>query len=144
MTNPLKRLLPLALLTCSGASLLAAADGSWLRRVPAADHARINPLAAEPSAAAAGSHLYSNECSKCHGDQAQGKGSRPALTSPRIAQATDGDLFWLLKNGNPWKGMPAWSTLPDAQRWQIVAYIRSLNPPSTSTPSAPSPESPSK
>ena len=136
--KPIKHLAT-ALLVCSAASLLAAADGSWLRRVPSADHARTNPLPDQSSAAAAGSHLYANECSKCHGDQAQGKGSRPALVSPRIAQSTDGDLFWLLKNGNPWKGMPAWSSLPDAQRWQIVAYVRSLNP-----SSAPAPESSSK
>jgi mono/diheme cytochrome c family protein len=44
-----------------------------------------------------------------------------------VAGATDGELAWLMKNGNPWKGMPAWSSLPDAERWQLVAYLKSIN-----------------
>jgi mono/diheme cytochrome c family protein len=47
--------------------------------------------------------------------------------SARVAGATDGELAWLMKNGNPWKGMPAWSSLPDAERWQLVAYVKSIN-----------------
>ncbi len=117
----------IALLVLSASLLMGAADGSWLRRVPAADQARTNPLPDQKAAAEAGLHLYSNNCAKCHGDHAQGKGSRPPLVSDRIAHATDGDLAWILKNGNSWKGMPSWSSMPDAQRWQLVAYLRSLN-----------------
>lgn len=107
---------------------MGAADGSWLRRVSATDHNRTNPLADQKAAAEAGSHIYANECAHCHGAEAQGKGNRPALISERIrTQATDGDLAWLLKNGNSWKGMPSWSSMPDAQRWQLVAYVRSIN-----------------
>ena len=111
------------------AALMGAADGSWLRRVPAADHARLNPQADKAGAAEAGSHLYANDCAKCHGEQGQGKGARPAVVSARVAGASDGDLAWLLRNGNSWKGMPSWSSMPDAQRWQLVAYLRNLNIP---------------
>jgi mono/diheme cytochrome c family protein len=93
----------------------------------AADRARVNPLTDQAAAAEAGAHLYANECSKCHGVSAEGKGSRPALVSDRVAHATDGELAWMLRNGNPWKGMPSWSVLPDAQRWQLVAYLRKIN-----------------
>jgi mono/diheme cytochrome c family protein len=51
--------------------------------------------------------------------------------SERVRNATDGDLAWLLRNGNSWKGMPSWSSMPDARRWQVVAYLRSLNPPAS-------------
>lgn len=108
---------------------MGAADGSWLKRVPPADHAKISPLPDQKAAAEAGQHLYADYCAKCHGEQGQGNRSRPAVISPRIAGTTDGDLAWLLRNGNSWKGMPAWSSLPDAQRWQLVAYLRTINAP---------------
>lgn len=105
----------------------AKADGSWLRNVQQADRERVNPFAAQPEAIAAGRNLFMNNCAKCHGNEAEGKGSRPALRSDRIRNATDGEIAWLLKNGNVFKGMPRWSGLPEQERWQIVAYIRSLN-----------------
>ena len=37
-------------------------------------------------------------------------------------------LRWLLKNGDVYRGMPRWSGLPEQERWQIIAYIRSLGP----------------
>jgi len=50
----------------------------------------------------------------------------PSLRHPEVQNATDGTLFWLLTNGVAWKGMPVWSKLPDAQRWQLVRYLKSL------------------
>ena len=108
---------------------LAAANGSWLKSVPQADRARTNPFAGNPGAAAAGQNLFHNNCAKCHGQNADGKGSRPSLKSDRIQHATDGELAWLIKNGEAFKGMPGWGALPDPERWQIIAYIRSLNAP---------------
>ncbi len=115
------------MLLATAVALMGAADGSWLKRVSAVDRARTNPLPDQHAAAEAGGHVYTQECARCHGEQAQGKGSRPTLISPRIAGATDGELYWILKNGNPWKGMPAWSSMPDNERWQLVSYMRSLN-----------------
>jgi mono/diheme cytochrome c family protein len=104
-----------------------AADGAWLNSVPASARARQNPLAHRPDSVEAGRRLYSDHCASCHGIDARGSGRRPALVSPRIHEATDGDLAWLLENGNLRKGMPSWSKLPDERRWQIIAYLRSLN-----------------
>jgi mono/diheme cytochrome c family protein len=109
--------------------LLAASNGAWLKRVPAADHTRVNPLAGHSDAVAAGSTLYQDNCAKCHGVDGNGRGSRPSLHSARIAAATDGDLFWLLTRGQPFRGMPAWARLSEDQRWQIVAYLRTIQPP---------------
>jgi len=106
--------------------LFGEADGKWLHRVPEEDHARTNPLANQRQAAAAGKVLFSENCSKCHGTDANGLHNRPSLRSERIRHATDGDLAWMLKNGNPYKGMPPWSSLPEQQRWQIITYIRTL------------------
>lgn len=122
-----KRVLQVVMIAAGAAMLMGAADGSWLRRVSAGDHARTSPLKDQAEAAEAGSHLYAESCAKCHGEQGQGKGSRPAVVSARVADASDGDLAWLLKNGNTWKGMPSWSVMPDSERWQLVAYLRRIN-----------------
>ena len=112
----------------AAALLMAAADGAWLQRVPAAIHAMVNPMAAQPQAIAAGLTLYQNNCAQCHGADGNGRGSRPPVHSDRIAGASDGDLFWLLENGQPFRGMPAWAKLPEDKRWQIIAYLRSIQP----------------
>ncbi|HEY9126303.1 MAG TPA: cytochrome c [Acidobacteriaceae bacterium] len=110
------------------AILLAQGDGKWLRRVPDEDHARHNPLAGQSQAISAGRSLFAVNCAKCHNGDATGRTNpyRPSLRSERIRHATDGDLFWMLKNGNPYKGMPQWFALPEEQRWQIISYLRSL------------------
>ena len=114
-----------------GASILcfAEADGSWLTKVPESDRGRTNPFATNPEAALAGANLYQTNCAKCHGTDAAGRGSRPSLKSERVRNATDGELAWLLKSGEPFKGMPGWGGLPEQKRWQLVAYLRSLNAP---------------
>jgi mono/diheme cytochrome c family protein len=108
------------------AVLLAQADGKWLHRVPDEDHARTNPLRGQAQAAAAGKALFEQNCVKCHGADANGLRNRPSLRSERIRRATDGDLAWMLQHGNPYKGMPPWSSLPEQQRWQIIAFLRTL------------------
>lgn len=117
------------LLLGASAACFAAADGAWLRKVPAAESQRVNPFAGQPDAVAAGRNLFLANCARCHGANAQGKGGRPALHSERLSEASDGDLAWILKNGVVFKGMPRWAGLPEQERWQIVAYLRSLNPP---------------
>jgi mono/diheme cytochrome c family protein len=119
------------LILASAVLVMGAADGAWLQRVPAKDHERVNPLQrnadTSQTAAAAGARIFSNNCAKCHGNDAMGRSGRPSLISNRIAHATDGDLFWIVTNGNAWKGMPPWQMLPEKQRWQVVTYLRSLN-----------------
>jgi mono/diheme cytochrome c family protein len=104
-----------------------AADGSWLKNVPSRDHEKRNPFREQPEAIAAGRRIFLDRCAHCHGENAEGTKKRPPLTSPRVRQlATEGDLHWLLVNGNMRKGMPSWSKLPDPQIWQVISYVKSL------------------
>lgn len=105
----------------------AKSDGAWLRKVGPSDRARTNPYAGSGEAIAAGRNLFLENCAKCHGENAQGRGSRPSLRSDRLRSATDGEIAWIVKNGNPFAGMPSWGGLPEPERWQLVAYLRSLN-----------------
>lgn len=114
-------------LVLTSSLVFAKSDGAWLKRVSESDRQRRNPYAGNADDIAAGRNLFLNNCAKCHGESATGKGSRPSLRSDRLQHATDGEVAWILKNGNPYKGMPSWGGLPEQERWQIVAYIRSLN-----------------
>jgi len=105
-----------------------AADGSWLKHVPESDRQRLNPFAGQADAVEAGHRMFEDHCAKCHGEDALGRGKRPSLRSDRVQHATDGEIFWLLKNGNLAKGMPTWAALPEPMRWQVVTFIKSLGP----------------
>lgn len=100
-----------------------------LAKAPKKAAARHNPLATDPEAPVAGAKLFAQHCAECHGETAEGGKKGPGLRAPDVQQATPGALFWLLTNGVVRKGMPVWSKLPDAQRWQLVSYIKSLGGP---------------
>jgi len=109
-------------------ALFATSDGAWLMKVPARDREKVNPYRDQTDAVAAGRRIYVDHCAHCHGDDAQGTKKRPSLKSARVQQeATEGDLHWLLVNGNRGQGMPSWTKLGDPQIWQVIAYVKSLH-----------------
>ena len=72
--------------------------------------------------------IFVDHCAHCHGNDAEGTKKRPSLKSARVQQeATDGDLHWLLVNGNRGQGMPSWVKLGDPQIWQVICYVKSLH-----------------
>jgi mono/diheme cytochrome c family protein len=97
-----------------------------LEQAPSKEANRSNPYQGQENARRAGQKLYQRECSACHGRDAMGSGRAPALASPVVRQATPGAIFWLLRNGSLWHGMPSFSHLPEQQRWQIVTYLKTL------------------
>ena len=103
-----------------------AGDGVWLTKVPDKQRTRENPFAGRPEAVAAGAKLFRQNCSTCHCSEALGTKKYPNLHTEQVRAATDGELEWLLKNGSMKNGMPSWSKLPEQQRWQIVAFLKSL------------------
>lgn len=114
------------LLLCGTLALAATLHSRW-DRVPAKDHMRTDPVAGNPGAVAAGRRIYREHCEQCHKADARGdEGKHPSLRSEHVRAATDGDLEWFLRQGDLARGMPSWSSLPQAQRWQLVAYLRSL------------------
>lgn len=118
----------LATIVLSATTALLAAQSGWLRKVPDPDRGRVNPYAGQTDAAAAGKLIFEDNCAKCHGDDAEGRHGRPSLRSQRVTHATDGELAWILRNGQSFHGMPSWSSLPEPQRWQIITFLRTLPP----------------
>lgn len=101
-------------------------DGQWLTKVPAKAANRSNPLAKDPEAAQAGAKLFAQHCVSCHGPAGEGKDGKPGLHSEHVAQATPGQLYWLLTNGSLKNGMPSWARLPEQQRWQLVTHVKAM------------------
>lgn len=99
-----------------------------LRKAPKKAAARLNPMEGDPDALAAGATLFALRCAECHGEMAEGGRKGPSLRVDPVLQATPGTLFWVLTNGVVRKGMPVWSKLPEPQRWQLVSYLKSLQP----------------
>ena len=63
--------------------------------------------------------MFEDHCAKCHAENATGRAKRPSLRSDRVQRATDGEIFWLLRNGNLPKGTPTRAALAEPMRWQI-------------------------
>jgi mono/diheme cytochrome c family protein len=123
----MRRCFGILALALSAALAFGAASSSHWEHVPAKDHARVNPFAGEPEAAMAGALVYREHCQQCHNANALGDGrKKPALRGEGIRATTDGDLEWFLRQGDLGHGMPSWSSLPAAQRWQVIAYLRSI------------------
>lgn len=117
--------------------LSVAVDNSWMERVPEEDRNRTNPFAGQADAVSAGARLFADHCSKCHGADALGRGKRPSLRTRVVQQASDGQIFWFLRNGNLRRGMPSWSSLPEPSRWQIITYLKSLGEQASNSPGDP-------
>lgn len=132
----MKRLITLGI-AWSASMLLAVAigqnvsyqpDPNW--RVPDEAAARRNPLAHKPQAVAGGNKLFLRDCAECHNKDGSGIVRKHAadLQLPVVQGQKDGALFWKITNGNPDRGMPPFSKLPELERWQLVLYLRTLKP----------------
>jgi glucose/arabinose dehydrogenase len=103
-----------------------AADTTAFHGAPSAASSIANPYGGQPAAISAGGQGYAEHCASCHGNLGQGTGNVPALAHGATQQATDGALFWFITKGAVNDGMPSWAALPEQQRWQIVAYLKTL------------------
>lgn len=106
-------------------SKLAAQDAHF-HNAPTSSYQMKNPYAGQPAAVVAGSKLYATNCGSCHGIGGRGTGNIPPLSHGPTQSASDGEVFWFTTTGSVNNGMPAWASLPEQERWQIVTYLKSL------------------
>lgn len=99
-----------------------------------------NPVAQDRRALEAGRLAYTGSCAVCHGVSGDGKGAfgeglyPPAtnLQGRDTQEKSDAKLFWIIKNGLSFLGMPAFGgNYTDEQIWELVTYTRSLGDAST-------------
>jgi mono/diheme cytochrome c family protein len=82
-------------------------------------------LGAVPDAAAAkrGEPLYAQNCAACHGADARGAQAPNLVRSVVVLHDEKGEeIAQVIKNGRP-QGMPAFTSLTDAQRYDIAEYL---------------------
>jgi DMSO reductase family type II enzyme heme b subunit len=102
----------------------------------AASHA-----SAQAGDAGIGKVVYERKCAGCHGLKGDGKGPAAELLDPKprdftagvykirttaSKMPTDQDLFRIITNGMPGTSMPPWEVLPEKDRWNVVAYVKSF------------------
>jgi mono/diheme cytochrome c family protein len=95
-------------------------------KAPEKYRVRQNPLVGDTSSIPAGKLLFEEHCSECHGHDALGMRRAPSLFRDNVQSAPPGAIFWVMTNGVVRHGMPAWSKLPEPERWQIISYLKSL------------------
>jgi mono/diheme cytochrome c family protein len=134
-----------ACLALSHGTAAWAADAQVLRpRVPPdqIESARSvkNPLQPSSESLEKGRALFEGKafCKACHGSDGKGlpkdlelKGPLPRNFTDKKWQAvrTDGELFWILKNGSPGTDMAPFVplVLTEEEAWQVLLYVRSFN-----------------
>lgn len=117
---------------CALMTLLAVAAGpqnttprTWV--APGTLDAERNPLESQPDAWPGGMKLFRQRCAVCHGADGTGTKRGPNLMTGPVQKQSDGVLFWKISSGNTRAGMPSFSFLPKAQRWQLVSSLRAAS-----------------
>ncbi len=95
----------------------------------------INPTPDTVASVDRGALLYDASCARCHGAEYRGDGPDAGTTevppssliSDLLAGHSDSDLYAWIRDGLP-GGMPgSGTTLTDAQRWDLVNFLRGIN-----------------
>lgn len=109
-------------------------------KAPAKFQSMTNPLPASTGHIKAGETLFQQTakplvCAQCHGAQGDGNGMLGAALVPPprnftcgsvMGEISDGQLYWVIKNGSQGTGMMAFPGLSDEEVWQVIHYIRTL------------------
>ena len=114
------------------AALAAAEVNTTFHDAPDSTKNVKNPYEGRHAAVLAGHQLYNRNCRSCHGRSAEGTGNVPSLVDGKLESVMPGEVFWFITKGDKDSGMPSWAKLPEKERWQLVAYVKSLGLPQTS------------
>jgi len=110
-------------------------------KAPSKYQKKVNPLRNEPRHIKKGkvlAHIKAKPlaCKHCHGMAGNGNGSMTISMNPKprnftckqtMKDISDGQLFWIIKNGSKGSAMPSYAYLSDKKIWQLIHYIRSLS-----------------
>jgi mono/diheme cytochrome c family protein len=106
-----------------------------LRHLATPPGARVmtNPLTLALVEMAAARDHFADHCALCHNNNGDGKTlinaglypPAPDLRQSKTQELSDGELFFIIKHGIRFTGMPGWAG-EDNEHWPLVAFIRHL------------------
>lgn len=102
--------------------------------VPAVFAGRSNPRAGDAAAIARGRSFFGARCALCQGPDGDGRGLEGPVDPPAadltVGGRADDYLLWRITEGGrepPFcSGMPSYRALTETERWELVAYVRTL------------------
>lgn len=134
-----------ALVVVSGIVPIAASSGHWaitrwflhfsMKRSVATHSLGISvPSLDDPALVLKGAGHYEIGCRSCHGSPdlkqpriAQHMTPQPPYLAPEVPHWENDELFYIVKHGVKFTGMPAWPTQQrDDEVWAMVAFLRKL------------------
>jgi mono/diheme cytochrome c family protein len=106
--------------------------------IPREAYLAANPAMPTPEVLADARAHFADHCASCHanngsGDTALGRNLYPKAPDMRQLETqslTDGEIFYIIRNGIRLSGMPAWGSGDadnDRETWGLVHFIRRLS-----------------
>jgi mono/diheme cytochrome c family protein len=92
-----------------------------------------NPVSPTPLAIAEARDHFADHCAICHANDGSGRTQinaglyppAPDLKAAETQGLADGELFYIVRNGIRFTGMPGWGG-EDEENWKLVHFIRHL------------------
>jgi mono/diheme cytochrome c family protein len=107
-------------------------------KIPAEYAGKTNPVEANGASVERGKAIYEKNCATCHGGGGKGDGPfaegldpAPAPVDHTSQMMADDYLFWRISEGGAVfkSSMPAWISLEELARWDVINYMRTLSKP---------------
>jgi mono/diheme cytochrome c family protein len=108
----------------------------WL--IPVEVRKLANPVASDALTLQHGKEHWADHCATCHANDGSGNTEMgrnlypkaPDMRAVATQSLSDGELYYIIRNGVPLTGMPAWGDPhlgnSDTQSWMLVSFIRHL------------------
>lgn len=102
-------------------------------KVPEADAKKKSTVKMDDATTKAGKDIWTQHCKSCHGVKGLGDGAKAEkleisagdFSSAETQDLSDGALYYKITDGR--KPMPSFKEkLSDTERWQVVAFMRTL------------------
>ena len=105
--------------------------------MPKAQKVMENPVPLSEEVLVEARTHFADHCAYCHGNDGKGDTAvgqnffprTPDLTESATQSFSDGELYYIIRNGVRFTGMPAWgkdNPEPDLESWSLVHFIRHL------------------
>lgn len=100
---------------------------------PAGARSRPNPVSSTELSIAEARDHFADHCAICHANDGSGRTDinaglyppAPDMRTPETQRLSDGELFYIIRNGVRFTGMPGWGG-EDEENWKLVNFVRHL------------------